>query len=133
MCCRRDQVTTHRSMSSSYRTVTPLGYVDEQLPDLIPHQSWDVGNDFSFLELDSVDLAAVYLDPFEHPQVDSQPVTFDDTLQHSQYHSQEPILTADFMTQLSDLTVSNTQLQQRIDELNGLCVKFEDKNVSTRQ
>lgn len=115
------------SMSSSYQSV-PFEYIDDQVPPLTSHQSYDFGNDFSFLDLETADPAA-FFEPFEHSGIDPQLVTFDETLQHSQYPLQELLPETDPLTRLSDLSLLNDRLQQRVDELDVVCGSLQDKNV----
>ena len=120
----------NHSMSSFYQPV-PFEYTDDQLPPLISQLSYDFGNDFSFLDSETADSAA-FFEPFEHSGVDPQLVTFDETLQHSQYPLQELLPETDPLTQLSDLSLLNDRLQQRVDELNVVCGSLQDKNVPER-
>ena len=117
-------------MSSSYQPV-PFEYIDDQLPPLISHQSSDFGNEFSFLDLETADPAA-FFEPFEHSGIDSQPVTFDEPLQKTQYPLQGLLPEIDVVTQLSDLSLLNIRLQQRVNELDAICGKVQDKNVADR-
>jgi hypothetical protein len=112
-------------MASSYQPVLPLGYFDDQLPDLFSHQSYDFGTDFSFLDLETTDSATF----FEYSGFSSQPVTFAETSHQSQCPSKDLLPEIDVVKQLSNFNLLNNQLQQRVDELDAVYGELQDKNV----
>ncbi|KAJ9601896.1 hypothetical protein H2200_013611 [Cladophialophora chaetospira] len=118
-------------MASSYQPVQ-FEYLDDQLPLLSSQQTYEFENDFSFSDLGNANPATVF-EPFEYMGIDPQAMTFDETLPQSQYPLQGLLPEIDVVTQLNDLSLLNNRLQQRVDELDIVCGKLQEKNVAKRR
>ena len=113
---------------SSFHQPVPFEYIDDQLPFLASHESFEVGDDFSFLDLETADVAA-FSEPLGYSSMGTQPMPCFETAQQSQYPAPELWPETDIVAQLSDLSLLNDRLQQRVDELNATCGELQKSHV----